>query len=142
MELSQIPEVRLQEGGGVTFRYLVLNLELRGGKKSVLRGLNDHPYRGGMEEQILAWTKEELEELGFFTAGGDFVVAGGGSLTLNPYDETICLFGSNQPYGPEKDRQAAAGLVQAALPNHRVSFYDPDQPPAQVKKGATATSAT
>lgn len=123
MELSNIQDVRLQEGGGVTFKYLALTLELQGEKKCILRALNYTPYREGMEEEIIAWTKEELDELGFFRAGGDFVVLGGGTLTVNPYDETICLYGSNKPYGPERDRQAVALTVQSAFPNHKVSWF-------------------
>ena len=128
MELSEIQDVRLEEGGGVTFRYLVLNLQLRGEKKLALRALNYLPSRKGMEEQIIAWTKEELDEVRFFASGGDFVISGGGSLTLNPYDETICLFGSNKPYGSENDRESLARLVEAAFPDYKVSWFPTEEP--------------
>jgi hypothetical protein len=131
MELSAIPRVRFEEGGGVTFRYLVLILKLRGERKSALRALTYLPSRKGMERQILAWTKGELDTAGFFANGGEFVVDGGGSLTHNPYDETICLFGANPAYGPENNRESVAQLVEAAFPGHKVSWFLADDRPAK-----------
>ncbi len=123
MELLEIRDVRLVEEDGVTFKYLVLTLTLGEERKSVLRGLNYLPANKRMEEQIIRQTKEELDEVGFFAAGGDFVVDGGGSLTLNPYDETVCLFGANTPYGWETDREATARMVQTTFANHKISWF-------------------
>ena len=127
MELSEIRYVRLVDGDGVTFKYLVLTLTLGEEKRSVLRGLNYLPAYKQIEEQIIRQTKEELDGVGFFAAGGDFVIDGGGSLTLNPYDETACLFGTNTPYGPETDREATARMVQTTFSNHKVSWFPAEQ---------------
>ncbi|MDA2930588.1 hypothetical protein MYX84_11685, partial [Acidobacteria bacterium AH-259-O06] len=117
MQLSQIPDVRL-EGGGVMFKYLVFDLELAGEKKTILRALNYQPYLPNMEEQIIKATKEELEESGFFESGGDFKVGGGASMAFNLYYETITLFGNSQSYGAENNREAAAKMMESAFPEH------------------------
>lgn len=137
MGLSEIPSVRLEDSGGVTFKYLVLVLQLDGQKISIVRGMNYQPYHPDFEEKIIGWTKQELDDVGFFDRGGDFVVKGGGSLTLNPYDETISIFGSNGPYGPEKNREAVAELVQSAFPTYKVFWFSPTQaPPPKAKRPA------
>lgn len=128
MDLSQIPGVRLQDGDSVTFQYLVINLELKGEKKSILRGQNWRPYQPDVDAEIIAWTKEELDGFDFFDQGGDFLVEGGGTLTLNPYDETVALYGANRPYGPEKDRAETAKVVQASYPDHKISWFPPTAP--------------
>ncbi len=124
MELSEICAVELKDKG-VTFKYLILTLEMKGEKKGILRGLNYQPYDSRANERIIGWTKEELEESGFFENGGDFTVDGGGSLTRNPYQQTITLFGANKIYGPEPDRQTAAQMVQEAFPAHQVFDITP-----------------
>ena len=126
MRLPEIPEVRLEDSGGVTFSYLVFQLELGGEKKSVVRGLNYQPSERAVEERIIGWAKDELEECGFFESGGDFLVEGGGSLTINPYDETVVLFGSNKAYGSERDREEVARRFERSFPNHEVTCFVPE----------------
>ena len=127
MELLEIRDVSFGGEGGVTFKYLVLTLTLGEKKRSVLRGLNYLPANKQMEEEIIRQTRDELEEADFFAGGGEFLVDGGGSLTLNPYDQTVCLFGSNIPYGCETDREATARTVQTSFPNHTVTWFPAEE---------------
>ena len=144
MELLEIRDVSLGGEGGVTFKYLVLTLTLGEKKRSVLRGLNYLPANKQMEERIIRQTKEELDEVGFFAAGGDFVVDGGGSLTLNLYDKTVCLFGANTPYGSETDREATARTVQTSFENHKISWFpaEKEQKKQTSEKGRKADPTT
>ena len=127
MKLSEIASVRLEEGG-VMFQYLLIQLEREGQAKAIVRGVNYQSYREGLEEQIVQAAQQELRDSSFLDQGVGFEVAGGGSITLNPYDETITLFGASQRYGVEGSREAVAKMLEAAFPEHKVSWFSPDEP--------------
>ena len=130
MELSEIASVRLEEGG-VIFKYLLIDLERAGERKVILRGLNYQSYVENMEEEIVKSAEEELKQSSFFEHGGGFQVAGGGSITLNPYYETITLYGASQTYGVEKNREDVARMIEDAYPEHEVSWFSPDEPDSE-----------
>ena len=130
MELSEIASVRLEEGG-VMFKYLLIQLEREGQTKTVVRGLNYQSYRGDLEEQIVQATEQELRDSSFLDQGGSFEVAGGGSITLNPYYETITLFGASSRYRAEGNREPVAKMLEAAYPEHEVSWFSPDAPKSE-----------
>ena len=127
MELSEVASVRLEEGG-VMFKYLLIQFEREGQARAIVRGLNYQAYREGLEAQIVQVAEQELRDRSFLGQGDGFEVAGGGSITLNPYCETITLFGASQKYGAEADREAVAKMVEAAYPEHKVSWFSPDEP--------------
>ena len=130
MELSEIAGVRLEEGG-VMIKYLLFQLEQEGQSRAIVRGVNYQSYREGLEEQIVQAAEQELRDSSFLDQGGGFEVAGGGSITLNPYYETITLFGASQSYGVEGNREAVAQMLEAAYPEHKVSWFSPDEPESQ-----------
>ncbi len=127
MELSEIASVRLEEGG-VMYKYLLIQLEQDGQTKAVVRGLNYQSYRKDLEEQIVRTAEQELRDSRFLDQGGSFEVTGGGSITLNPYCQTMTLFGASQIYGAEGNREPVAKMVEAAYPAHEVSWFSPDSP--------------
>ena len=59
MELTEIQGVQLLDSG-VVFRYLVFSLELRGQQQRIVRALNYQPEESGVEERIIAQTKQAL----------------------------------------------------------------------------------
>ncbi len=127
MDLSELASVRLEEGG-VMFKYLLIQLEREGQAKAIVRGVNYQAYREGLEEQIVLEAEQELRDSSFLDQGGGFEVTGGGSITLNPYYETITLFGASQGYGAEGNREAVAKLLEAAYPEYKVNWFSPDEP--------------
>ena len=130
MELSEIASVRLEEGG-VMIKYLLFQLDREGQAKAIVRGVNYQSYREGLEEQIVQAAEQELRDSSFLDQGGGFEVAGGGSITLNPYYETITLFGASRSYGVEQDREAVAKMLEVAYPEHKVSWFSPDEPKSE-----------
>jgi len=138
MELTEIPRMRLLDTG-VVFRYLVFTLELRGQQQRIVRALNYQPEESSVEERIIGRTKSELDDHGFFSAGGEFGIEGGGSLARNPYYRTLTFFGADCVYGAEKDREGMAKAVETELGDHEVSWADPDaEPKPSPKKPAAA----
>ncbi len=137
MELSQVQGLQLMDGG-VVFRYLVFSLELKGQQQRIVRALNYQPEESGVEERIIAQTKAGLDEAGFFDAGGEFGIEGGGSLARNPYYRTLSFFGADTVYGAEKDREGIARMVKTELEDHEVSWFDPDADPKPSAKKAAA----
>ena len=116
------------------FKYLLIQLEREGQTKAIVRGLNYQSYRGDLEEQIVQTAEQDLRDSSFLDQGGAFEVDGGGSITRNPYYETITLFGSSQRYGAEGNREAVARILEAAYPEHKVSWFSPDAPKSEDSK--------
>ena len=113
------------------FKYLLIQLERQGQTKAVVRGLNYQSYRDGLEEQIVQTAKQELRDSSFLDQGGSFEVTGGGSITLNPYCQTLTLFGASERYGAEGNREPVAQMLEAAYPEHKVSWFSPDAPQSE-----------
>lgn len=125
MALENVRDIELL-GDGVVFEYLVFVLELDANKKPILRASNYISSNVGSEEALIRRTRKDLEKIGFFKAGGNLTVHGGGSLARNPYYGTITLFGANEAYGPDRDRQALSQTVQTAFPDYEVSWFEPE----------------
>lgn len=130
MDVSLIPTLQLQDDG-VTFKYLVLKFTSDGEEKTLLRGINFRPYETDAVQQIVNWTWDELEALGFREGRDVLAMDGGGTLSLNPYYETATLFGELPGVGAESDRDNAAQMVQEAFPDHKVEWFPPE---VEVKK--------
>lgn len=113
------------EPAGVHFRYLVFQLQVEDQSKLLVRALNFQPYRDELEQQIINWTWQGLEESGFNESGAELSVSGGGTLNINPYYETVTLFGESPEYGSEEERETVAGLVRQAFSDHEVSWFEP-----------------
>jgi len=122
-DLSNIPTVNV-EPGGVHFRYLVFQLQCKDETRLLVRALNFRPYRDELEQQIINWTWQSLEESGFDESGAQLSVGGGGTLNINPYYRTVTLFGESPEYGPEKERETVARLVQERFSGHEVSWFE------------------
>ena len=127
MEFAEIDNVQLEEGG-VMFRYLLIQIERNGQTKDIVRGVNYQSYREGLEEKIVQAVERELRDRDFIEGGGVIKVDGGGSIALNPYQETVILFGSSQGYGVEQDRECVAKMLGVAYPEHTVSWFGVDDP--------------
>jgi hypothetical protein len=136
MKLSEISDVRLQTKG-VMFKYLLFEIEQSGEKKKLVRGVNYQPYHNDVDDQIVQWVREELREGSFFEKGGDFRIEGGGTITLNPYSETLAVFGASVVYGEEENREDVAKMFERAFPDHEVSWSDAD---SQSKKETSPAS--
>ena len=139
-DLSNIPAVNV-ERGGVHFRYLVFQLQCKFVAKLwprfqylspeqsdetrlLVRALNFRPYRDELEQQIINWTWQGLEEFGFDESGAQLSVGGGGTLNINPYYGTVTLFGESPEYGPEEERETVARLVQERFSGHEISWFE------------------
>lgn len=120
MVITELPDALL-EGEGVTFQYLLMSVECDGQSRQVVRGLCYTPYAEGAEDRILDRLRRELSE-----SGGKYSVEGGGSLTLNPYNETIILYGKNPAHGAEPDREISVRALQQSFPDHKVSWFPPE----------------
>ncbi len=140
MELTEIQSVQLMDSG-VVFRYLVFSLELKGQQQRIVRALNYQPEESGVEERIIAQTKVGLDGVGFFDAGGEFGIEGGGSLASNPYYRTMTFFGADSVYGAEKNREGIAKMAESELGDHEVSWSDPDADPKPSAKKPAAAAA-
>ncbi len=123
-DLSDIVAVDV-EPAGVHFRYLVFQLQVDSQSKLLVRALNFRPYRDELEQQIINWTWQGLEASGFTESGVQLSVGGGGTLNINPYYETVTLFGESPEYGAEEERETVAGLMQEAFSDHEVSWFEP-----------------
>ena len=134
MKLEEIPDVRLQTKG-VMFQYLLFKVIRAGKSKSIVRGVNYQLYQNNAAEQLIKWVREELEEESLLDQGG-LNIEGGGTLTLNPYYETLTLFGSSQMYGEEKNRADVAKMFEQSFPDHEVSWSpaEPEPKPSTPKK--------
>lgn len=123
MDLSEISEVRLQTQG-IMFKYLYFEAHQSGQTKKFVRGLNYVPYETDLEKQIVMWLTEELEATNFFNVQGVLKIQGGGTLALNPYYETITLFGASKFHGVEENRGLVAQSIETAFPDHTVTWFD------------------
>jgi len=130
MGVAEIPELSLF-GEGVTFQYLAISLKRGEEQEGILRGLNYTPYSGDAKEGIVSRLQTELEDLDFFDQGGEFSIAGGGSIAMNPYNETIVLFGQSQSCGAEENREASAKALERAFPDHSVEWHPPQEKPPE-----------
>ena len=122
--LSNITAIIL-EPGGVHFRYLVLQVQIEDQSKLLVRALNFRPYRDKLEQKIVNWTWKDLEERGFKESETQLTVGGGGTLNINPYYETVTLFGESPQYGPEPERKTVAQLFQKVFSEHEISWFEP-----------------
>ena len=140
MKLEEIPDVRLQTKG-VMFQYLLFKVIRAGKSKSIVRGVNYQLYQNNAAEQLIKWVREELEEESLLDQGG-LNIEGGGTLTLNPYYETLTLFGSSQTYGEEKNRADVAKMFEQSFPDHEVSWSpaEPEPKPSTPKKSKKAAA--
>ena len=140
MKLEEIPDVRLQTKG-VMFQYLLFKVIRAGKSKSIVRGVNYQLYQNNAAEQLIKWVREELEEESLLDQGG-LNIEGGGTLTLNPYYETLTLFGSSQMYGEEKNRADVAKMFEQSFPDHEVSWSpaEPEPKPSTPKKSKKAAA--
>ncbi len=131
MKLGEIPDVRLQTKG-VMFQYLLFEIEQAGQSKTIVRGVNYQPYRDDADEQLVEWVREELQEGNSLDQDGGLKIEGGGTITLNPYYETLTLFGASQEYGEEKNRADVARMFEQAFPDHEVSWStaEPESEPS------------
>jgi hypothetical protein len=120
-KLSEIPDVRL-DTQGVMYKYLILKLESAGEAKEIVRGLTSTED----EARAVRWVEEELDEAGIGEDARRIEILGGGSLSLNPYSETVTVFGASPKYGEESDRAAVAHLVEKAFEEYTVSWYPAD----------------
>ena len=142
MHLASIPNVAIEESG-VHFRYLVLKLRASEEVKTLVRALNFRPYRDHLEQRIINWTWDGLEEAGLNEESASLSVAGGGSLSINPYYETVTVFGQNPAHGIEENREEIAQLLKEAFPSHELSWFAPGHYEEQQRqeKEAKATAA-
>ena len=122
MSLDDIPAVRLLNLG-VSFRYLVFRLTSGQKETLLVRGLNSRPYETGIEQRIINQTREELAEFGFQEDHDELATNGGGTARLNPYNESITLFGASPERDPEENRDEVHELFQQAFPQHSVDWF-------------------
>jgi len=122
MSLNDIPAVRLLDLG-VSFRYLVFRLTSGEDATVLVRGLNFRPYETGIEQRIINQTIAELAEFGFQEGRDQLATNGGGTARLNPYCETITLFGTSLERDSEENRAEVHELFQQAFPEHSVDWF-------------------
>ena len=140
IDLSKIPRLEVEEGG-VHFRYLVFRLTVEDQEGVLVRALNFQPYREELDQSIINWAWQSLEDTGLDESGATLQVSGGGSLAINPYYETVTLFGASSEYGPEEERETVARLFQDAFPDYEVSWYPLGYFEEQEKKAKEAKAA-
>ncbi len=140
IDLSKIPRLEVEEGG-VHFRYLVFRLTVEDQEGVLVRALNFQPYREELDQSIINWAWQSLEDTGLDESGATLQVGGGGSLAINPYYETVTLFGASSEYGPEEERETVARLFQDAFPDYEVSWYPLGYFEEQEKKAKEAKAA-
>ena len=73
------------------------------------------PIGKNWTKRIINWAWQGLEDTGVDESGATLPVDGGGSLAINPYYETVTLFGASSEYGPEEERETVARLFQDAF---------------------------
>ncbi len=140
MNLAEIPEVRLLDRG-VSFKYLILNLKQAASEKTLVRAINYRPYSPDLDQQIINRTWDELAEHGGEEGKLEVSVIGGGTLSLNPYYETITLFGENGETGSEENRPETARLLEQAFPESEVSWFSNQHAELEAKKAKAALLA-
>ncbi len=140
IDLSKIPRLEVEDGG-VHFRYLVFRLTVEDQEGVLVRALNFQPYREELDQSIINWAWQSLEDTGLDESGATLQVGGGGSLAINPYYETVTLFGASSEYGPEEERETVARLFQDAFPDYEVSWYPLGYFEEQEKKAKEAKAA-
>ena len=140
IDLSKIPRLEVEEGG-VHFRYLVFRLTVEDQEGVLVRALNFQPYREELDQSIINWAWQSLEDTGLDESGATLQVGGGGSLAINPYYETVTLFGASSEYGTEEERETVARLFQDAFPDYEVSWYPLGYFEEQEKKAKEAKAA-
>jgi len=140
IDLSKIPRLEVEDGG-VHFRYLVFQLTVENQEGVLVRALGFRPYREELDQRIINWAWQGLEDTGLDESGATLQVAGGGSLAINPYYETVTLFGTSSEYGPEEERETVARLFQDAFPDYEVSWYPLGYFEEQEKKAKEAKAA-
>jgi hypothetical protein len=140
IDLSEIPRLEV-ESAGVHFRYLVFRLAVQDQEEVLVRALNFRPYREELDRRIINWAWQSLEDTGLDESQATLQVGGGGSLAINPYYETVTLFGESPEYGPEEERETVARLFQEAFPEHEVSWYPVGHFEEQEKKAKAAKAA-
>ena len=140
IDLSKIPRLEV-ENSGVHFRYLVFRLKVEDQEGVLVRALNFQPYREELDQSIINWAWQSLEDTGLDESQATLEVGGGGSLAINPYYETVTLFGASPEYGPEEERETVARLFQDAFPDHEVSWYPLGYFEEQEKKAKAAKAA-
>ena len=140
IDLSKMPRLEVEDGG-VHFRYLVFRLTVEDQEGVLVRALNFHPYREELDQSIINWAWQSLEDTGLDESGPTLQVGGGGSLAINPYYETVTLFGASSEYGPEEERETVARLFQDAFPDYEVSWYPLGYFEEQEKKAKAAKAA-
>ena len=123
MGFLEIPEFRLRSEG-VMFKYLVFEARQSNQLKRIVRALNYAPYVGDIEEQLFSWIREELEVFDFFVTGGTLDARGGGTFALNPYYETVTLFGTSETYGVESNRETVTKILKRAFPEYEVTWFE------------------
>jgi hypothetical protein len=141
MKLEEIPDVRLQTKG-VMFQYLIFKIVSAGKSKTIVRGVNYQLYYDNADEKLMKWVRKELEEDSLLDQGGGVKIEGGGTLTLNPYYETLTLFGSSQTYGEETNRADVAKMFEQSFPDHEVSWSpaEPEPKPSTPKNSKKAAA--
>lgn len=120
-KLSEIPNVRLNTEG-VMYKYLLLKIEVGKESKEVVRGLTSLVD----ETETVQWVERELEKVGIEEGQRQIEVLGGGSFALNPYYETITLFGASPKYGEESDRLSVATLMETVFEDFKVAWHSSD----------------
>lgn len=140
IDLSKIPRLEVEDSG-VHFRYLVFRLTVEDQEGVLVRALNFRPYREELDQRIINWAWQGLEDTGVDESGATLQVDGGGSLAINPYYETVTLFGASSEYGPEEERETVARLFQDAFPDYEVSWYPLGYFEKQEKKAKEAKAA-
>ena len=123
IDLSKIPRLEVEDGG-VHFRYLVFRLTVEDQEGVLVRALNFQPYREELDQSIINWAWQSLEDTGLDESGATLQVGGGGSLAIDPYYETATLFGASSEYGPEEERGTVARLFQEAFPDYDCAQFD------------------
>ncbi len=133
MDLKTIPTFHFEEEG-VSFKYLVFRLKTDDQEESVVRGVNFRPYEHRASERILQGLREELRSLGFGENTVQLDVDGGGSVSVNPYDETVVVFGEAPEHGAESDREWVAERLGQAFPHCQINTYQPGETEEPPKK--------
>ncbi len=136
MRLESVPACRMEESG-VSFKYLVFRLKSGEAEKQVLRGVNFQPYEADANRRIERQLRAELERLGFDPRANGLSVLGGGTISVNPYYETVTVFGENPEHGAEPDRSATLALLSGAFAGYEVKSYEAGEeeaPPKPKKK--------
>lgn len=122
MDFDEIPAARFFDLG-ISFHYLVFRLKSGEKEQLLVRGMNFLPYEPNVKQRIINQTVSELEGAGFREGVDELATNGGGTATLNPYYETVTLFGADADQGSEENREEVGELFKNAFPEHKVEWY-------------------